>query len=265
MKRLLFLFLPFPYLSHCQPTLWNEFTINKLLPQFATPGINSLFQPNLSKEQGSEPKLNLLLCTGNRYSMKETSYLDAGVILHMKQGAIGYKGQFHGLGKLNSNSHQIHYTQMISSTLLGGLSIGIVNKNFTGEATDIMGSVQLKIRQNLGERTSVGFGLGVAGNPIRKQDQMIKHWSCQWDQLLNPVLSMGAAVEKIDGLEPSMRLFMQAQIRRGFSLAAGWDLDNGNVEMTGLYYHKSTVKGLLISHHPLLGYGLELMLQYGIQ
>lgn len=265
MKKLIFLCFLCPFLTHSQPALWNEFNINTILPQFGLTGTNSVFHPNLSVQKRTDPKQTLLLCTGNRYTMKEMSYLDAGMIWHMEHGTMGYKAQFHGQGNLSSNSHHIHYTQELSHTLEGGISIGIINMKFKGESPDRRGSVQLKIRQSFGSKTSFGFGFGLAGNLIHKQERMIKQWSCRWDQVLNPALSIGVALEKIDKLEPRIRLFMQTQIHRSFTMAAGWNLDNGNVEMAGLHNHKKIVKGLLIRHHPLLGYGLELMLQYDIR
>jgi len=80
MKRLFFPGLLLPLLINGQPASWNEFNIQRILPQIATSGTKSLFHPELSMKSGSDPKLTLLLCTGNRYSMKEMSYVDAGVV-----------------------------------------------------------------------------------------------------------------------------------------------------------------------------------------
>lgn len=265
MKRVFFPGLLLPLLINGQPASWNEFNIQRILPQIATSGTKSLFHPELSMKSGSDPKLTLLLCTGNRYSMKEMSYVDAGVVWKMENGSIGYRGDFQGFSALNSSTQHVHYSQVISSGFMGGISIGIMNRKFTSQASDTRGFVQLKLSQTFGDKTSFGFGFGIAGDPIHKQNKTTKQWSCRWDQIINPQLSMGATVEKIDGYEPRIHLFMQAKIRQIFSMAGGWNLDDGNLELAGIHHQDNKGQGLIIRHHPLLGYGMELMLQYALR
>jgi hypothetical protein len=264
MKRLLFLCLFCPYLTNGQSLGSDEFSIQRLLPHVLLSGMNSLFHPDLHVSPDAVRNLKVLLCTGNRHSMKEMSYLDAGIAWNFEHGTIGYKGQFQGIGSLSSMNHQAHYTQTISSSLLAGISIGFRKMKFNEQKSVNNGCVRFKIRKSFGEKTSFGFGVGASGNPIDGDYRITKEWSCRWDQVLNPFLSMGAAVEKVDGADPRLRFFIQGNIRQKFSMAGGWELENGNIEVAGLHHNNSMAKGLIMRHHPLLGYGMELFLQYAI-
>ena len=96
-----------------------------------------------------------------------------------------------------------------------------------------------------------------------KSDGTIINWTSWFSQVVNPNILLGLGIEKVDHLEPQFRVISQLKVRQDLTFAGGWILGNGSIDIAILYNKKNNVYGIHMSNHPFLGYGIELMMQYG--
>jgi hypothetical protein len=262
MKRVLIMGLVFPMLTNGQSTIFKESDLLWMMQIRYTPN-RSLFAPDLSEHDPSSPKINMTMIAGNRYTIKEYSHLTGFINWGNDDGMMGVMGSVVGMTGLNRTTVKVHYTKGLSPQLGAGIAIGLMKMNFGRDAQDFKGLVSLKIMQTFQDKTSFGMGFSAIRNVKSKADGMVKSWNSWCTQVVNPNIILGVGIEKEDELDPQFRVISKLKVSQELTLAGGWLLENGCIDLAILRQKKNFVQALHMSNHPLLGYGLEIMLQYG--
>jgi hypothetical protein len=194
--------------------------------------------------------------------MKEFSHITGAVSWGNDHGMMGFIGSSVGMAGLNRISMNLHYTQQLSSDLHAGMAMGIMRMKFDREAGDAKGLIALRVIQTIQVKTSFGVGISAIRDLKSKTSQTLKSWGSWCSRLVNPNIRLGVSIEKEDGLDPQFRIMSETKVGKNWTIAGGWALGNGSISMALLRQSKKTMQGLHISNHPLLGYGIEFILQY---
>jgi hypothetical protein len=262
MKRVLFMGLVFPLLTNGQSTIFKESDLLWMMQIRYAPN-RSLFAPDLSGQDPLSSKIKMTMIAGNRYSIKEYNHLTGFVNWGNDDGMMGVMGSVVGMTGLNRTTVKVHYTKGLSPQLGAGIAIGLIKMNFGRDAQDLIGLVSLRVLQTIQDKTSFGMGFSGIRNVKGKKDGMVKSWNSWCTQVVNSNIILGVGFEKEDGLDPQFRVMSNVRVSQELTLAGGWILANGYIDLTIMRQKKNFAQGIHMSNHPLLGYRLEIMIQYG--
>jgi len=219
---------------------------------------HSIFMPVLSQTDESMVKNEWLMQISNPFLINGLNRLHIQWNRELERAALGMVGHLQTGGPISRFNLSANYTQPIMPTMRIGLAMGGNLMRWKGYEGHMNGWVRGKGIYRINEKTSWGNVFGIEVMKGEKGFQISKYWSTQMGQKINKDLFMGLMLEKQDGIDATMEMILEWRLIKQTILLGGFNLSNGSLMLGWQRVGQRNRKGISISNHPLLGYGLEL-------
>ena len=218
----------------------------------------SIFMPAMSQTDASTVTNEWLIQVSNPFLIHGLSRLHLQWNREFEGAALGMVGHLQTGGPISRINFSANYTQPIMSILRVGLAMGGNLMRWKGYDGQMSWWVRGKGIYRINDKTSWGNVFGVEIMKAEKGYGIRKYWSTQMGQKINKDLFMGLMLEKQDGTDASIEMILEWRLIKQTILLGGFNLSNGSSMLGWQQVGQRNRKGISISNHPLLGYGLEL-------
>jgi len=263
MKWIILTLVLVPLLSSGQAFLehgaiaWHEIMILR------QPNSHSVFHPKLTEMAASPTDKQWLVAGSNPFMIKGLTRLDVHGYQNLEHAAWGLSTHLQGGGPVSSISLSIDYSQMISSHLAVGLKIQGSANQWQGYAPQKSGGITGKLLYRISPNTAWTSSIRLDKSGTKGFGSIRKSWTTGIGHTLSKELFIAIQLEKEDDRDPVLQMLLDWKLDTRFGLQGGINIASGNMMLGGYHDGNHHRKGLIFSHHPLLGYGLEIFFCHG--